>query len=286
MRIFLHYLYSEFAKSSLHATPTYRRGFRYTLEWFYVKNRVCAVRIFLIVTSSSMCGVVSNVFREYKIGLDEWKRQKTMQKICGADETLHVEESYPNFWKDEVAFYSDRVFFVYKHSPLNSANAPKARDWRKKCEGLLMTGRGSKELAGGNRLHLPFLPLLIVKVWFSKFHTRKWEVVSLKNSSARILAFVFQSVNLKRTVDVFFAWTTTPHKQVKLHDMQCKILKPSFTKFQPRHVPDRLQSNRKHFPLGAEKSWAWSNSKRVYLLKLSSSFPRDFWDHLTAFQLT
>jgi transposase len=36
-----------------------------------------------------------------------------------------------SFWKDEVAFYLDGVSFVFKHNPLNSAIAPKARVWRK-----------------------------------------------------------------------------------------------------------------------------------------------------------
>jgi hypothetical protein len=41
-----------------------------------------------------------------------------------------------SFWKDEVAFYLDGVSFVFKHNPLNSAIAPKARVWRKMSEGF------------------------------------------------------------------------------------------------------------------------------------------------------
>ena len=59
-----------------------------------------------------------------------------------------------NFWKNEVAFYLDGVSFIFKHNPLNGAIAPKARVWRKRSEGLIVTGRGSKELAGGKRLHV------------------------------------------------------------------------------------------------------------------------------------
>ena len=60
----------------------------------------------------------------------------------------------PNFWKNEVAFYLDGVSFVYKPNPLNSATSPKSRVWRKRSEGLQFTGKGSKELAGGRRLHI------------------------------------------------------------------------------------------------------------------------------------
>ena len=66
----------------------------------------------------------------------------------------HYLKKNPNFWKDEVVFHLDGISFVYTHDPLNSANALNARVWSKKCEGLLMTGRGSKELAGGKQLHL------------------------------------------------------------------------------------------------------------------------------------
>jgi hypothetical protein len=47
-----------------------------------------------------------------------------------------------SFWKDEVAFYLDGVSFVFKHVRR-----------RKMSEGLLVTGKGSKELAGGKRPH-------------------------------------------------------------------------------------------------------------------------------------
>ena len=91
-------------------------------------------------------------FQARKKGLMNERDKKLRRKY--ARQTKHYMKKNPNFWKDEVAFYLDGVSFVYKHNPLNGANAPKARVWRKKCEGLLVTGRGSKELAGGKRLHL------------------------------------------------------------------------------------------------------------------------------------
>ena len=60
----------------------------------------------------------------------------------------------PNFWKEEIAFYLDGVSFIYKRNPLNNSASPKARVWRKQGEGLQITAKGSKDLAGGRRLHL------------------------------------------------------------------------------------------------------------------------------------
>ena len=59
-----------------------------------------------------------------------------------------------NYWTSEIAFYLDALSFVYKRNPLSDAVKPKGRIWRKKNEGLQMTTKGSKELAGGKRLHL------------------------------------------------------------------------------------------------------------------------------------
>ena len=53
-----------------------------------------------------------------------------------------------------MAFYLDGVSFVYKTNPLSTATQPKARVWRLKSEGLNVTGKGSKDLAGGKRLHV------------------------------------------------------------------------------------------------------------------------------------
>lgn len=62
--------------------------------------------------------------------------------------------SNPNFWKEDIAFYLDGVSFVHKRNPLNNSASPKARVWRKQGEGLQITAKGSKDLAGGRRLHL------------------------------------------------------------------------------------------------------------------------------------
>ena len=61
---------------------------------------------------------------------------------------------YPNFWKEDIAFYLDAVSFIHKGNPMSEASSPKARVWRKKGEGLQVTAKGSKNLAGGRRLHI------------------------------------------------------------------------------------------------------------------------------------
>ena len=53
-----------------------------------------------------------------------------------------------------LQFYLDGVSFVHKTRPLSDALAPRGRVWRKRSEGLQVTVKGSKSLAGGKRLHL------------------------------------------------------------------------------------------------------------------------------------
>ncbi len=79
---------------------------------------------------------------------DKCKRLRYAQKMA------RVLETYPDFYTEHVAFYLDGVSFVHKFNPLNEAQRPKTRVWRKKGEGLNVTSKGSKDLAGGRRLHL------------------------------------------------------------------------------------------------------------------------------------
>ena len=59
-----------------------------------------------------------------------------------------------NYFCKEVAFYLDGVSSVHNYNPFNAAMTPKSRVWRQKCEGLKITTKGSKELAGGRRVHM------------------------------------------------------------------------------------------------------------------------------------
>ena len=60
----------------------------------------------------------------------------------------------PAFWTNEVAFFLDAVSFVHKYNPQTGASSNRSRVWRKKGEGLKFTSRGSKNLAGGRRIHV------------------------------------------------------------------------------------------------------------------------------------
>ena len=60
----------------------------------------------------------------------------------------------PDFFKHDIAFYLDGVSFVHKQNPIQAAAGTKSRIWRKKNAGLPFTSKGSKDLAGGPRLHL------------------------------------------------------------------------------------------------------------------------------------
>ena len=59
----------------------------------------------------------------------------------------------PDFYTNHVAFYPDAVLFVHKNDPRKAAVQSKSRVFRKKGEGLAVTLKGSKTLAGGRRLH-------------------------------------------------------------------------------------------------------------------------------------
>ena len=60
----------------------------------------------------------------------------------------------PDVFKHDITFYLDGVSFVHRQNPLQAAATAKSRIKRKKNEGLQFTGKGSKDLAGGPRLHL------------------------------------------------------------------------------------------------------------------------------------
>ena len=58
------------------------------------------------------------------------------------------------FYVHEVAFYLDGVSFIHKQNPVESSAGTKSKVWRKRGEGLKYTAKGSKDLAGGRRLHV------------------------------------------------------------------------------------------------------------------------------------
>lgn len=88
-----------------------------------------------------------------KKGLVTEKDRQRRQSYAKKPKRLCLNRN-PKFWSNEVSFYLDGVSFVHKHNPFNSATTPKSRVWRKKSEGLAITAKGSKDLAGGRRLHV------------------------------------------------------------------------------------------------------------------------------------
>ena len=75
-------------------------------------------------------------------------------KKAFARECKKLLSTSPNFFTRSIAFYLDGVSFVHKTRPLSNALAPRGRVWRKRSEGIQVTAKGSKSLAGGTRLHL------------------------------------------------------------------------------------------------------------------------------------
>ena len=73
--------------------------------------------------------------------------QYAREMKCGLSRNPHV-------FKHDIAFYFGGVSFVHRQNPLQAAARAKSRIGRKKNEGLQFTGKGSKDLAGGPRLHL------------------------------------------------------------------------------------------------------------------------------------
>ena len=61
----------------------------------------------------------------------------------------------PNFWKQGVSFYLDKVSFTQKFNPADQARAPKTIAWRRPNEGLKYkcTAKGSHEDTGGKVAH-------------------------------------------------------------------------------------------------------------------------------------
>ena len=75
-------------------------------------------------------------------------------RVQFAHKMKRIAADNPQFWMNEVAFFLDAVSFVHKYNPRSGVNLNKSRVWRKKGEGLKVTAKGSKDLAGGRRLHV------------------------------------------------------------------------------------------------------------------------------------
>ena len=75
-------------------------------------------------------------------------------RLSYARQMKRVLHDHPDYCNNHVAFYLDAVSFVHKNDPRKAAIQPKLRVGRKKGEGLSITAKGSKTLAGGRHLHV------------------------------------------------------------------------------------------------------------------------------------
>lgn len=97
-------------------------------------------------------GMGFNFLQARKKGLLSDKDKKI--RLKHARSMKNVLKSYPDFYTKHIAFYLDGVSFIHKFNPMKDACRTRARVWRRRGEGLKLTAKGSKELAGGRRLHL------------------------------------------------------------------------------------------------------------------------------------
>ena len=140
----------------------------------------------------------------------------------------------PDFWKNEVSFYVDRVSFVHKYNLKSGAASNRARVWGKRGEGLQLTTKGCKDFAGGRCLHV------IVAIAYQKKVILK--VPCKKKIGEFFATFIQEHFNLtfakagpKAHGRRYLLWTTTPHRPVRLRNSPLKILREAFMKSHPGH---------------------------------------------------
>ena len=82
--------------------------------------------------------------RSRKKGLMTKQDLKSRMRFCKKVRKLKLGQ---DFWNRHISFYLDGKGFEFKTNPLDQAKAPRAREWRKKSEGLRLgcTAKGRKE---------------------------------------------------------------------------------------------------------------------------------------------
>lgn len=114
-----------------------------------------------------------------------------------------------NFWTNEVSFYMDGVSFVHNFNPMRTASTTgMASVWRKKGEGLMLTGKGSKDLPGGRRVHV------MVAIAYGKgvILAKPYEKMNgpfLRTLSKITSTFALPGLVLNALENVYLLWTTT-----------------------------------------------------------------------------
>ena len=140
----------------------------------------------------------------------------------------------PDFWKNEISFYLDRVSFVHKYNPKNGADSNRARVWGKREEGLKVTGKGCKDLAGGRCLHA-VMAIAYGKGGILKVTYEKMTGNFLRHLFENISTFLLQTLVPKQMVDIYLLWTTILHRPVVLQNSPLMKLREAFIKSHPGH---------------------------------------------------
>ena len=117
-----------------------------------------------------------------------------------------------DFWTNEASFYLDGVSFIHKFNPMRTATTTgMARVWRKKGEGLMLTGKGSKDLPGGRRVHV-MVAIAHGKGAILAEPYEKMNGIFLLTLSKIDLTFALLKPVLNMVENVYSSWTTTPLK--------------------------------------------------------------------------
>ena len=127
------------------------------------------------------------------------------------------------YWTKDIAFYLDGVSFVYKGNPLSDVVKPKSRIWRKRQEGLQITTKGSKDLAGGRRLQL------IVAIAYGRgvICAEPYERMSGKYF-ARFIRRNFPILESRNCL----SWTTIPRRHQQKQSVPCVMRNAKWSKYQ------------------------------------------------------
>ena len=120
------------------------------------------------------------------------------------------------FWTNDVLLYLDGVSFVHKHNPYNDALTPRGKIWRRPSEGLQYTTKGSKNLAGGRRLHLlvgvGYKTGVVIAEEYKKFNA-EWFAKFVQTTLHSILSDCAVSKNKERLI---FLMDNDPSQRSKL----------------------------------------------------------------------
>jgi hypothetical protein len=135
-------------------------------------------------------------------------------RLSYAREMTRVLRDHPDYYTNHVAFYLDAVSFVHKNDPRKAAIQPKSRVWRKKGEGLAITAKGSKTLAGGRRLHVLAAIAWGKGIILSKVYDKMNGDFS-QNLSKITLICVLEKQDLKPEEGDCLLWTMILAKQAK-----------------------------------------------------------------------